>query len=230
VLILALETSGTSGSIAVLDDETTLARRDLPEGQRTAQSLAPTIGEALSSAGVAPGDIRLIAVTTGPGSFTGLRIGVTTAKTLAWAVGAEVIAVNTHDVIARQAPAEAASLHAIVDAHRNQLFAACYERDPRQQLHRTDPTQVIDISTWLDRLKSGDWVCGPGLRRVRSQVPSGVLLADEAASVPDAVQVGRVALDLYRAGHRDDLWELAPQYYRASAAEEKAPPRKQPLP
>ncbi len=102
--ILALETSGTSGSVAVLEGSSQVAQLILPPGQRSARSLVPTIQDLLGRVGWEMSQIGLVAVTSGPGSFTSLRIGVSTAKALAYAVGAEIIGVNTLGVIARQAP------------------------------------------------------------------------------------------------------------------------------
>src|SRR5262249_41581863 len=121
--ILALETTGQSGSIALLQDETIVREATLPQTERSAKSLAPAIQRILSESRWKAREIELITVATGPGSFTGLRIGVTTAKTLAYAIGAQVIGVNTLQAIAAQAPSETYRLWAIVDAQRQQVFA-----------------------------------------------------------------------------------------------------------
>ena len=102
--ILALETSSSSGSIAVMEDDRVLGESAFDPGQRTAQSFAPAVRRQLEAVDWLPRDIQLVAVALGPGSFTGLRIGVTAAKTLAYAVGAEVIGANTLKVIAWQTP------------------------------------------------------------------------------------------------------------------------------
>src|SRR5687768_12135976 len=102
--ILALETSGLSGEVALLEGERVIAEQWLDPGQRTARSLAPGMKQILQTAGWQPRDVQLVAVTIGPGSFTGLRVGVTAAKTLAYAVGCEVMGVDTLEVIAAQAP------------------------------------------------------------------------------------------------------------------------------
>ncbi|HEX5471854.1 MAG TPA: tRNA (adenosine(37)-N6)-threonylcarbamoyltransferase complex dimerization subunit type 1 TsaB, partial [Lacipirellulaceae bacterium] len=97
--ILAIETSGRHGSVATLGGEVGEARLvgqlALTGDQRTAQSLAPAMQQLLAAAQWTPESLDLVAVTVGPGSFTGLRIGVTTAKAFAYAVGADIIRVNT---------------------------------------------------------------------------------------------------------------------------------------
>ena len=218
--ILALETSGFSGEVALLDGEHIVYEAMLAEGQRTAQSLAPGIAGALSAAGWKPADIQLVAVTIGPGSFTGLRVGVTTAKTFAYAVGCEVLGVDTLDAIAEQAPAIAdRDLWAVLDAQRSQLFAKRFEAHGAHWQAAT-PAQIVDGEQWLVQLGS-DLATGAGLKRWSLQLPEAQILP-QSQWQPRAATVGKLAWRAYREGRRDDLWKLAPQYLRASAAEEKA--------
>ncbi len=106
VRILALETTETIGSVAAASDDKLLAELQLNPQQRSAASLAPALQDLLKMVGWRPGDVQLVAVTIGPGSFTGLRVGVTTAKTFAYAVGAEVLGVDTLQAIANGLPGE----------------------------------------------------------------------------------------------------------------------------
>ena len=106
MIVLALETSALAGSVALFHGDRLLVQRELDSTRRSAQTLAPALAELLAAAGLTPRDVRLVATTVGPGSFTGLRVGVTTAKTFAYAVGAEVLGLNTLEVIAAQTPSE----------------------------------------------------------------------------------------------------------------------------
>ena len=221
--MLALETSGRDASLAVLEgddggDAARLVRQVIIAGQeRTAQVLAPRLRDLLEETNWRVASIRLVVVAVGPGSFTGLRIGVTTAKTLAYAVGADVIGVDTLAVIAEQAPRSAAPLWAVMDAQRQELFAAKFDGE-RQFVHET---HVVSQSEWLGLLQPDDYVTGPGLRRLPSALPAGVHAVDESLWLPTAGAVGQIGWRDYRAGRRDDVWKLLPQYYRQSAAEEK---------
>src|SRR5262245_56227812 len=134
--ILALETSSFSGSCAVADDDRVLSETFLPDAMRTAQGLAPMIERQLLAVGWTPKDIQLVAVTQGPGSFTGLRVGVTTAKTMAYALNAQVLGIDTLAVIAQQAPPEHTTIEAVLDAQRRQLFVARFCRDADGSLRR----------------------------------------------------------------------------------------------
>jgi tRNA threonylcarbamoyladenosine biosynthesis protein TsaB len=223
--ILALETSGLSGSVALLDETSGFqASRELAVGQRSAQALAPAIHEALKSAGWSPREVEAVAVTAGPGSFTGLRIGVTTAKTLAYALGAAIVGVNSLDVLAAAIPPTDAKLWALLDAHRGELFAASYRTDAAGAWLREDTTRECSLPTidaWLAQLAPCDIVTGPVLAKLASRLPGDVVATAEEFRSPQALYVAKLAARRLTAGERDDLWNLVPFYGRLSAAEEK---------
>lgn len=218
--ILALETSTLDASVAALEGDCVLGQTLLGRQRRTAQSFAPAIEQQLRGVGWRPQDIQLVAVTQGPGSFTGLRVGVTAAKTLAYAVGAEVLAVNTLRVIAQQVPGSANRISAVLDAQRQQLFTAEFQREGDRLLEVSE-TRIEDIAGWLAGLTPGVTVTGPGLARVLDRLPGEAAIADASCWTPQAATVGRVAHFAYQSGKRHDLWTLNPVYYRSSAAEEK---------
>jgi tRNA threonylcarbamoyladenosine biosynthesis protein TsaB len=223
--ILAIESSGRHSSVATLwgdPDGTRLIGQTLLTGdERTAQVLAPTIQQLLSAADWSPKSVELVAVTVGPGSFTGLRIGVTTAKAFAYAVGAEVMGVNTLDALAVQAPPSPSPLWAVLDAQRQELFAARFVVREHLEIGTEQETFIVPQDKWLASLKPGDRVTGPALKRLASSLPAGVIASPELSWQPIASAVGQIAWKRYGPGHRDDVWKLSPNYYRASAAEEK---------
>jgi tRNA threonylcarbamoyladenosine biosynthesis protein TsaB len=237
--ILALETSGLSGSAAALDTATSqTVYEPLPPNSRSAQSLAPAMDRALKAAGWKPRDVQVVAVTVGPGSFTGLRIGVTTAKTLAYAVGADVVSVNTLDVVARQAPREGTILWTALDAHRSQFYVHRYVRPADGAWRRDDPTAeclLLDVDAWTKSVADsvahgncaslasmvGIMVSGPVLEKPSLKFDPSPTLAPRDTWNPRADTVAMLAAELHAAGRRDDLWQLAPYYGRLAAAEEK---------
>ncbi len=226
VRILALETAIQPGSIALLERAQPVARCDLAKDSRTTRSLMPAIQSQLAILGWKVTDLELVAVSQGPGSFTGLRVGVTVAKTLAYAIGAEVMGIDTLAVIARQAtrpentPASR-SLWSIMDAHRQQLFCAKYQREAEGEWQLARPSHVIGIDAWLDQVQAGDVVTGPPTAKVIARLHPQAILEDAANFAPRAVTVGELAAEAYQQGRRDDLWGLLPTYLRLSAAEEK---------
>lgn len=219
--ILAIESSGTSGSVALLENAQVLVSQPLAPHQRSAQALAPAVQEALAETGWQSTDIELVAVTRGPGSFTGLRIGVTTAKTFAYAVNAALIGVNTLEVIARQTPPEHRLMQVVMDAQREELFTASYTRNEAGQLQEKLPTQLVGNEAWLTALQSGDVATGPGLKRLIDRIPPGVIVIDREHWIPTAAFVGQLGFEQFTAGRRDDPFQFVPDYFRRTAAEEQ---------
>lgn len=218
--ILALETSGREGSVAALDGEQLLGSIELDPRLRSAQSLAPAMQTLLQQVAWRPGDVSLVAVTVGPGSFTGLRVGVTTAKAFAYAVGSEIIGIDTLDVIAAQAPLEDGSLSVALDAQRGDVFACDY-RVASGRATALGPARIVAADAWSAALPAGTWVSGPALEKLRSQLPGTLAVVDSSWWQPRAATVGRLAAAVFAAGMRDDVWRIAPKYLRSSAAEEK---------
>jgi tRNA threonylcarbamoyladenosine biosynthesis protein TsaB len=177
--------------------------------------------EALRQAGWSPRQVDLFAICRGPGSFTGLRIAVTAAKVYAYAMGCQVLGLNTLEVVAAQAADHAGPrLWAVLDAQRGQLFAARFQVVEGQPDFKAE-TQVLDVDSWLAQLRAGDTVTGPGLRGCHGRVPQGVRVVDPNEWAPQAATLGRLAWRQFTAGKRQDVWSLIPEYFRLSAAEEK---------
>ena len=226
VRVLAIETSGRVGSVALLDmsggDPVALADRRLPVAERTARSLLPCVSDLLREHSWRPSDVELVCATTGPGSFTGLRIGVVAAKTFAYATGARLVGVHTLAAIAEGVGDRDQPLWAVLDAQRQELFAARFGA-PSATAEQGEPaTAILAIADWFERLAPGDVVAGPPLSKLREALPAGVIVADEAAWSPTAAAVGRLGAQLAIAGRLTNPLELVPHYYRQSAAEEKA--------
>ena len=225
-----METSSKEGSVALLENESVLGRHSIPTGQ-TARQLVPALAQLLSDRGIAAGQIHLIAVSTGPGSFTGLRVGVTTAKTLAYAIGCDLVCIDTLDAIAAQVASAAgvAELHVVMDAQRRELFLGRYGRaegdlgSTAASWQRQRATEVIAAETWLAQLGPQVLVAGPGLKRLADRIPSHVEAADAQLWEPRAETIGLLAIAAWKSGRRDDLWKLVPTYIRPSYAEEKIP-------
>jgi len=222
VRILALETSSLFGSVATLTDEQVVAEARLVPPQRTAQSLAPSIDHCLNLSGWTAGDIELVAVSQGPGSFTGLRLGATTAKVLAYACSAHLIGINTLMVIAAQVTDESTdTVTAVLDAQRQQLYTATFIREEAGQWRETISTRIVDENQWLAGLTDSMVITGTGLKKIVSRIPVSIPIVDESLWHPRATTLGRLALAALLQGRSDDYWQFIPNYYRRSAAEEK---------
>lgn len=222
--ILALETSERTGSLAAAEGGNLLLSFELNSQHGSAQSLAPAIGQLLADVGWRPADVQMVGVAVGPGSFTGIRVGVATAKTLAYAVGARVLGVNRLAVIAEQAPLAWPRLSVVIDAQRGQLFTSDFlRRDDGNNSYWmvSNGPQIVDRDEWLASLSHATAVSGPGLSRLEGQLPAGVPVVERSLWKPQAATLAKIAWRRHLAGERDDLWRLAPIYLRKSAAEEK---------
>jgi tRNA threonylcarbamoyladenosine biosynthesis protein TsaB len=276
--LLALETSGRSGSIALAKSTESLdglresigsewslpgrCLRNLTERLEilslnldptwgSAKTLAPAIQKLLAQDGLAPKDLHAIAVVQGPGSFTGLRVGIATAKVMAYALQIPILAIDTLEVIAQQVSdsrtepdsrtvlgSQSLDLFAVADAFRGQSFWAKYRIGAGECIETTRTR--IDDNTWLaQELSVQDpsgciCVAGPSLEKLRDcyrEIPSvqSQTALDKSRLVWEPKQLGEprastVARLGWRAWVRDQTVEpfgLLPMYYRSSAAEEK---------
>lgn len=134
---LAIETSGIAGSVSILQGETPLHTFALPPKEGSGRTLAPAIAETILSAGLQPGDLSMISLVVGPGSFTGLRVGVATAKALAFGLRIPLITLDTLHAISQQAVWQAqqqgikqGSTAVAIDAYRGEIFRTLGEFGP----------------------------------------------------------------------------------------------------
>lgn len=222
IKLLALETTDLSGSVATWADGRLVCELSLPSHQRSAQSLAPGIADVLAQSGWRPFDVGVVGVTVGPGSFTGLRVGVTTAKTFAYCCGAAVVGVDTLEVLAAAAPITFTRLAVAIDAQRGDVVACTFLHDAQGAWRPDAPAQLVPWRDWLDSLPAGAALVSPLLRKRAGDLPDRLIVTPESCWTPRAGCVAQLAAARWAEGRCDDLWKLAPRYYRRSAAEEKA--------
>lgn len=224
MLLLAIESSGRPGGVALCRDGQCLEERPIPEsGRRHAQTLVGEIQRLLKARGLHAGAIEAVAVSVGPGSFTGLRVGVTAAKTLAWAVGCPVVAVDTLQAIAEGSPADVNAVHVVANAQRDELFAARYRRDATGLFVADTNVEIVAADQWCAERTTGDVVSGPAATLVADRLAGRCRILEEWYRHPQASLVGRLAhRRLLSDPAGDDVHALEPFYLRKSAAEEKA--------
>lgn len=221
MLLLALETSGLSGSVALWQDGVVTERSLATEGRRHAQTLIAELKALLDDRGVTLKSIDGIAVSIGPGSFTGLRVGVVAAKTIAYAIGCGVLAIDTLASFAEQAPTEWPRVSVISDAQRGDLFVGEYTRESGGHFVAMTPVRIIAGDVFRAALTPDAIVLGPSARRWETVADGPRFIHDTWSLQPSATGVVTLAARRWAAGERSDLWTLAPFYLRPSAAEEK---------
>jgi len=129
VNVLALDTSTSCLSVALMRDKAIISEINLAVKVGHAGMILPVIDEVLTKSSTCKNDITLIATGTGPGSFTGLRIGIATAKGLAKAIRCPLAGIPTLDIIARGALPSSMHIMPIVDAKKGEVFCALYNKD-----------------------------------------------------------------------------------------------------
>ena len=220
---LAIETSGRVGSVAIVEDGRVLVEDQFPHGLKHAAEIIPRIDRLCRVRGWKPGELRELYVSAGPGSFTGLRIGVTLAKTLAFATGARIVGVPSVRVLAHNAPAEARNLIIVLDAKRDQIFTARLRRNEAGNWQEDEPAHLDDLRSMLSRSPRPVHLLGEGIpyhQKFILEEPGIVVTPDElwrARAEAVAREGMRMALD----GQFTDADRFVPIYIRRPEAEEK---------
>jgi tRNA threonylcarbamoyladenosine biosynthesis protein TsaB len=225
--LLIVETSGRNGFVGVAEGSTLLAVRRLEEARRNARDLAPATVDLLTAQGWKARNLNGVVVSLGPGSYTGLRVGVMSAKTLAYAVGCALVGVETFAVVAAQAPKEINQLDVLADAQQEKVYVQSFGRDG-DDWRPLDALGIKPFPEWLVLRKPETWVSGPGLRRWAPRLPGDAPAVDAALWDPQAETLLRLGLARYSAGERDDPFALEPLYLRPSSAEEQQRARQVP--
>jgi tRNA threonylcarbamoyladenosine biosynthesis protein TsaB len=233
---LAIETSGRIGSVALAGDGKLLAEQPFPHGLAHAARIIPVIDSLSRAHDLKPADLREIYVSVGPGSFTGLRIGITVAKTMALATGAKLVAVPSVRVLAENAPAEAMHVVIVLDAKRGQIFTARFERlsaaptltlpritgggESRGWIER-EPAHLDTLAAVVARAPRPLYLLGEGLPYHPLPPEDRVIAVEPSRSQARASVVAELGNQMARAGEFTEAMKLLPQYVRPPEAEEK---------
>jgi tRNA threonylcarbamoyladenosine biosynthesis protein TsaB len=220
---LAIETSGRQGSVALVAGSTILAEATFAHGLKHAAGLLPLIDQLMREQGWAPSTLQHLYVSHGPGSFTGLRIGITLAKTIAFATGAKIVPVPTLHVLAMNAPADATQVIIVLDAKRDQIFTARYERQAQQWIEQ-EPAHLDSLAAILSRSPRPVQLLGEGIPFHEKFLPenrSGIIVTPESTWVARATVVAEIGMKLAEQGLFVDADVFTPLYIRVPEAQEK---------
>ncbi len=226
MLILALESSAKAASCALWRDDFLLAQSYQNTALTHSVTLLPMAEDLLKNCGRELGQVELIAVANGPGSFTGLRIGVAEAKGLAWALGLPCAGCSTLESMAwAMAHLEGSELCCCMDARRGQLYAARFrvENGIPVRLSPDDAVPAAQLARDVEKEgKKTQMILGDGWELCYNEfrardIPCSV--APPHLRYQSAWGVARCALELARAGALTTAAELAPDYHRLSQAE-----------
>lgn len=220
--ILSLDSSALTASVALCEDEKVLAQYTLNNGNTHSETLLPMVESILGFFGMGAKDIDLFAVSAGPGSFTGVRIGASTLKGLAFASGKPCVEVSTLEALAYNLRIRKGLICPVMNARRSQVYTALFRSDGKS-LERLMPDSALSISE-LDALlaeySEDICLCGDGYDiTVKGMEKTSPTYVPEEMRAQSAVSVAQVALISYKNGAFCSDRELGVNYLRPSQAE-----------
>lgn len=230
--ILALDTSTMMASCAVMDDNRVLAEYTISQEKSHSERLVPMIDEILKGLDLKINDIDLYAVATGPGSFTGLRIGVATMKAFAHMFDKAIIGIPTIEGLAFNL-AHNKIVVPMVDARRNRVYTGIYswEAGKLTTIMKADAIEIDELLVTLDSKYSDIAVNGDGstlyMEEIDEVLKDKVKYSTMGLNHCKASSIGELALIKYNEGYRDDHYSLVPDYLRKSQAERELEKKEQ---
>ncbi|HZK37596.1 MAG TPA: tRNA (adenosine(37)-N6)-threonylcarbamoyltransferase complex dimerization subunit type 1 TsaB [Clostridia bacterium] len=220
--LLALDTSSLTATVALLDDDKLMGEYTLNHKKNHSQKLMPMIEELLNSCSTKPGEIDVFAVSLGPGSFTGLRIGIATMTAMAQALDKEVVGVSTLEALAYNLFNIKGLICPIIDAQRDSVYTALY-RWTDGNMAELMKQQIIDIHGLIDILKGKSeriFFIGDALERfggnLKANLAQQFAVPPPRLLIPSASSVAEVAKIKIRENITTDI---VPIYMRKSEAE-----------
>ena len=224
MLILAFETSAKAGSVALLEEGVLLAESYCNTGLTHSQTIMVMAQDILKSCGKTPADVRAIAVAAGPGSFTGIRIGVAAAKGFAWGADIPCCGVSTLEAMALGLGAYDGYVLPVMDARRSQVYNAVFCADGGQLTRVTEDRAIAlsDLAEEIKNFKKPIFLVGDGAtlcyNTLKDAVPN-LVLPPEHRMHQRAAGVALAAEKQLAAGNHCDGATLTPNYLRLSQAE-----------
>lgn len=213
--ILGVDTSTNILSVAIVEDKDIIANlsRTLEKGHSS--GLVPMIEEILKKSNISLKQIDGFAVGIGPGSFTGLRVGVTTMKTLAFAVDKPIVGISSLDTIAYNGIGTSGLICPIVDAKRNQVYSAIYAWEGKV-LKRLSNYLLTPVERLLKKIKGEALFLGDAVELYREEIikikEGTAKFAPKSFWFPQASRIALLGLEAFKRGERDNPYSLVPMY------------------
>ncbi|HUT85014.1 MAG TPA: tRNA (adenosine(37)-N6)-threonylcarbamoyltransferase complex dimerization subunit type 1 TsaB [Thermodesulfobacteriota bacterium] len=220
--ILALETSTKVGSVAISEDEHLIAEYTLNVISTHSERLLPSIDQILRDSKLSIREIDGFAISLGPGSFTGLRIGISTVKGLALAAEKGVVGVPTLDVLAHNLAFTNLLVCPLLDARKGEVYTALYRGNGKDMLRKLTPDLALKPDELLSMIKETAIFLGDGVEVYRNKLDNrenNHLFAPFYLNQPRASVLAKLGLEKFRQGHIFKEDEIQPLYCRLAEAE-----------
>ena len=220
--ILALETTGAHASAAIIDEADHVILKKSEGVLNHLQNLMPMVQELLAENGLKLSDLTAVAASQGPGSFTGIRIGVSSARALAQVLDIKAIAVPTLMTFAYHMPQYTGLICPVFDARRSQVYAGAYRWQDGKIKEAVEgaPCMIEEFLNKVNALGGQRMFFGDGTKAYRDYFDDAEL-APKECRLQSADSVARVAKDLFMQGKAVCCEELKPNYMRKAEAERK---------
>jgi len=211
--ILNIETSTTNCSVSLSNQgETLVLKEDYGNGYSHAEKLHVYIEEVLKEAKINSEQLQAIAVSKGPGSYTGLRIGVSAAKGLAYALNIPLISVSTLQALAKQVEADSGLIVPMLDARRLEVYSAIF--DINNRLVRKIEAQILDENSFEEQLNIGKvFFIGDGVAKTKTLLSHANAIFIEN-KLPSADQMSALSFDKYKKSDIEDVAYFEPYYLK----------------
>jgi len=222
-LILAIETATPYGSVALVDRGAVLGETILPPGRQASETILSAVSGLFSPGGPSPRGVECLAVSAGPGSFTGLRVGMAAAKGFCFGWGVPVVRVPTLAALASRFPGVGRTVCPVLDARKKEVYAAFF-RWEGGVLSRLTPDLALPPDALPGRAPEGEIVfCGDGVgpfgAMLRERLGGRAGLVEGPEGLPRAGAVGILGETAFREGAAEDPGTAIPRYLRLSEAE-----------
>lgn len=221
MVVLAVHTTSPSLCVAVINRDSLLGEVILPPGKEHLENLVPTIRDLTENLGMKLGDLDALAVATGPGSFSGIRIGIACVKGIAIALRKPVVGVSSLEILAWSNVDDGGTAISVIDARRGEIYLAGYKRVGflTEEIAGPRLLNADHLGEFMADMPEGVALAGDvSLETLLRSIPTA---RPKIVAAPSAAACGFIACELIRMGRQSELDSLAPLYVRRSDAEEK---------
>lgn len=232
LLALAIESSGNVASVALVQEDKVICEYTLNDKKTHSQTLMPMIEEIFNRANIKLEQIDLVAVSKGPGSFTGLRIGAATAKGFAHGLNLPIVGVSSLEILAYNILDTGKLICPVIDAKRNQVYTTLYKNENSELIRLCDEKalhieEIISIATTYDEeiIFIGDGFY-PNEPKIKELLNDSYSIASINNNIPRASTIGMLGIKYSREGKVKHYIEYTPEYLRKSQAEREYEARK----
>lgn len=227
--VLALDTSTRVSSVALIEGDRVAGESLLYSQKNHSEKLLNSIDELFKNTQITPESIDLIAVSVGPGSFTGLRVGISTAQGLAFAIRKDVISVSVLEVLAFQSCMYRGFICPMIDARKQQVYTCLYFCSEEGTLEKVMGETVVEPENWLTELSNPALFVGDGAWAFREKIKKKLkenAVLPSFLGTPRASTLAYIASKSYIRNRRNELEKIIPLYVRPPDVETNSQIRK----